>query len=143
MELRSQQRNLRAAALVVVGSGVLVAMASVEALEGPALLLLDLMVWPLDGEQRLAGLEPRLLSAISGGVMVGWGALIYLLAGELMHDHPAIVRRIVLVSLGLWFCVDSLGSFAAGVPASLIGNLMFLGLFVWVLRRPASADAVA
>ncbi|MGI9410175.1 MAG: hypothetical protein ACR2OV_08875, partial [Hyphomicrobiaceae bacterium] len=66
---------LKFGSALVVGFGVVIAMAAYPPTAGIARFLLDLVIWPVDGVQAISGPEMRLLSAVSGGVMVGWGIL--------------------------------------------------------------------
>jgi hypothetical protein len=135
MHRKSQRTWLRIGAGMVIASGLLVAPAAHPATGGPAVLLADLLFWPLDGAQTGAAGEARLLAAIGGGVMVGWGWALWLLAGEGMDRAPDLARRIILGSVGLWFVVDSTGSIAAGAPLNVVGNLAFLVVLVLPLWR--------
>ncbi len=137
----SNSRNmtfLKGAAIVVILFGIVAAAAPVPALSGPTVLLLDLAFWPLDGAQSLTAPESRLLCAVGGGVLVGWGALLFSVAGQVGSIQPAMLRKFVIISISSWFVVDSLGSFAAGAPMNVLFNVGFLLLFiapVWNVGR--------
>jgi hypothetical protein len=127
---------------LVLGSGALVAMGAHPVTAFPARLLSDLLFWPLDGLQTgLAG-ETRLLAAIGGGVMIGWGVLLWQLTGEMFDRAPEAVGRMIRTSVIAWFVVDSTGSFASGAWLNVVANLVFLGLFMvpLIARRK---DAIA
>ena len=49
-----------------------------------------------------------------------------------LHDLAVLI----LGSVALWFLIDSTGSLAAGAPLNILGNLVFLAMFLWPLRRP-------
>ena len=129
---------LKGGALVLVLFGVMAAAAAAPALSAPTLLLLDLAFWPLDGAQSLAAPETRLLCAVGGGVLVGWGALLFLVADQVGSTDPALVRKLVLTSIGSWFVVDSLGSIAAGAFMNALFNVGFLLLFFWPVWKAQS-----
>lgn len=133
---------LKAAGAIVAGFGVIVAGAGVPGLSHIALFLLDLLIWPLDGAQSLLAQEVRFIAAIGGGVMVGWGVMIWMIA-PLMRGHATIIRSVVAWSIGTWFIVDSAGSVLAGVPANVLGNLAFVALFALALRPPAKTRSAA
>ena len=120
---------LKAGAIILIAFGLLFAAAAVPALSYPAVFFLDLALWPLDGAQSLDAPETRLLCAVGGGMLVGWGALFYLLADRVYPQEPALVRKFVLVSICSWFVVDSMGSIAAGAPMNALFNIGFLALF--------------
>lgn len=126
-----EQARFRIGAALVIASGILTVTGAFAPLSGPMTWLGDLLVWPLDGAQTGQAAETRLLAAIGGGVMVGWGLMLWQLAGEMMARAPGPVRRIIRISIVAWFVLDSAGSLAAGAAPNLIGNLVFLALFLW------------
>ncbi|MCC0036593.1 MAG: hypothetical protein H6887_15180 [Hoeflea sp.] len=141
MEIAHTQTWLKAAAAVVIGFGLLIAAGAWPPLSAPVALLADLLIWPLDGLQRLELPETRVFMAISGGVMVGWGVTLWKLADHLLAEHLAAVRSITMTGLYSWFAVDSIGSIAAGVPLNAVANIGFVVLFVLVFRQPRQAHA--
>lgn len=125
-------------AIVVIAFGAMMAAAALPALAAPTAALLDLVFFPLDGAQPIDTPSLRLLSAICGGVLVGWGALLWLVADRLVPRDPGLARSMILLSLGAWFVVDSTGSVVSGGHWNVLGNLGFLLLFVvpaWQLPR--------
>ncbi len=137
---------LKIAALAVVGFGLMLAAASHPASAVPTMMLADLLVWPFDGNPAAPDQMTRLLSAISGGVMAGWGEMLWMTAAWVLPRQPEIGRRIILVSVVAWFVVDSAGSFVAGVPLNDLGNIVFLAAFLvplWALSRAGSNKALA
>lgn len=133
--MTSEQKGLRLAAGVTMGTGLALALAAIPALNLPIRLLTDLLVWPLDGSELLAGSETRLALAIGGGVMLGWGLMIWQLAGEPLERAPDAVRGIIRASVLGWFLVDSAASVAAGAALNILPNLVFLALFLLPLGR--------
>jgi hypothetical protein len=126
---------LKFGSALVVGFGAVIAMAAYPPTAGIARFLLDLVIWPVDGVQAISGPEMRLLSAVSGGVMVGWGILLWLVATRLYPKDPGLARTLILASIGTWFLADSLASIVAGVPLNALLNVSFLVLFSWPLMR--------
>ena len=133
---------LKAAAAIVVGFGGLVALAAHPATAGPTVLLADLIFWPIDGTATFAAAETRVMSAIGGGLMAGWGVLLWLLAARLYPREPALARTMILTSVGVWFVVDGIGSVAAGAPLNVVLNAGFLAMFVVPLWSPRKHPAV-
>jgi hypothetical protein len=140
--MTSEQKGLRFAAGVTMATGLALALAAVPALNLPVRLLTDLLVWPVDGAETLAASETRLGMAISGGVLVGWGVMIWQLAGEPLARMPEMVRAIIRTSMLTWFVVDSAGSVAAGAALNVVANLVFLVLFL-IPMRGGRATAMA
>lgn len=133
---------LKVASDVVVLFGILIAFASLPSTAAPALFLADLIFWPVDGVQAVTSETNRLLSAILGGVMVGWGLLLYLLTTRLYPRDPDLARLLITASIGTWFFVDSLGSIAAGASLNALFNLGFLALFMIPLWLPGSPSTL-
>lgn len=127
---------LKVASDVVVLFGLLVVFASVSSTAAPVSFLADLIFWPMDGAQSVATETNHLFSAILGGVMTGWGVLLYLLTTRLYPQDPSLARLLITVSIGSWFFIDSLGSIAAGAPLNALFNVGFLALFLIPLWSP-------
>lgn len=139
--MTSEQKGLRFAAGITIVTGLALAATSVPALNLPVRLLADLLIWPFDGAQSLAAAETRLAFAIGGGVMLGWGLMIWQLAGEPLERAPEAVRSLIRASVLAWFAVDSLGSIASGAALNLLPNFVFLALFLLPMRRSGAVVA--
>lgn len=127
---------LRVASLATVAVGLLAAAACSEAAEGPWLLLFDVVDWRADGRPARFAAETAAVNAFAGGVMVGWGTLMYLLAGQRRGSATAATSMLIVVIA--WFVVDSTASLVAGFPGNVVLNVGFLGLLLpplLVLRR--------
>jgi hypothetical protein len=97
---------------------------------GPAGLMLDMLDWPL-GDGVAADTEAaRWLAAIGGGVWASLSALYYLVVAPAVARGDNEARRGGLISIIVWFVVDSAGSVAAGVPSNALFNVPFLILFL-------------
>lgn len=142
MSVVTSQQCLKAASAVVMAFGLIVAMAAHPATGGVASLLADLLFWPINGHPTLDAPAARLLAAIGGGVLIGWGVLLWHVAVEVLPANPALAARLVRSSLIAWFAVDSIGSIAAGAPLNAALNILFLAAFLWPLSR-AQADVSA
>lgn len=126
---------LKATAAIVTGFGVIVALAALPATAGMANFLADLVFWPLDGAPRIDTPASRLLAAIAGGVLVGWGVTLWLVTAYVLPSDVSVASSIIRVGVLTWFVVDSLGSIAAGAPLNAALNISFLVLFLWPLAR--------
>jgi hypothetical protein len=122
--------------LFIVFGGA-IALASLPATSAPTVFLADVLLWPIDGGQSLTQ-ESRLLSAVLGGVMLGFGTTLLMLVAKLYQRDPQLVRIVVLTGVGVWFLTDSLGSLAAGAPLNAVLNIGFLLAFVLPWRRITS-----
>ncbi len=120
--------------------GALIAAAVVPALSGPVQYLADFIFFPLDGLQSVAAQETRLINAIGGGVMVGWGLMLWMLSTQLYPKEPALTRKIIMTSIIVWFIIDSSGSVLAGAPLNVVGNTSFLLIFCLPLWRASKGS---
>ncbi len=142
MQMATRQKGLKFAAAVMVGFGVLTAAAAYVPLQGLTLLLADVLIWPVDGAQTGDNDVTRLMFAIGGGALAGWGMLIWMLAGEGLMRVPDMVRRMMITSVCTWFVVDSAASILADAPWNVLGNVPFLILFLWPFLGWNSAPAL-
>ena len=137
-----EQKSLRFAAFsTLIAFGPLSALSAFAPLSGPMGVVLDAVIWPVDGLQGALASETRLLLAILGGITFGWGIMIWQLAGAAMERDPELVRTIIRTSILLWFAVDSTGSVLAGATLNVLANCVFLALFLVPMWRPAAARA--
>lgn len=142
MPFPNAQTLLKAASAALIGLGAVVALAAHPATAGITGLIADLVFWPLDGQPSLDQPASRLLAAISGGVMVGWGAMLWLVVTRLLPTDPSLAAALVRTSAFAWFVVDSTGSIVAGAPLNAVLNIVFLAAFLLPLAglapRPAT-----
>jgi hypothetical protein len=129
---------LKITAVVVGIGGPIFSLASMESLSEPARLSLDILSWPLDGYQTYAEPTTRFLSALSGGFLLGWGVLIWLLSGSVYDAAPEGVRKAVVTCLVSWFILDSAGSIASGNGSNALFNIAVLLIAVGPMWRPIS-----
>mgnify|MGYP001822871699 CR=1 FL=1 len=127
---------MKTAAALVVGFGVLALMGAHPATAEPLRFLIDMLFWPVNGAEDLSASATRLVCAIGGGLMVGWGLMLWQVATRLYPRDPELARTMILTSIGAWFIVDSAGSIAAGAPVNAVLNIGFLLAFAIPLWRP-------
>lgn len=142
MERATERKWLRAGAALVIGSGALTVTGAHPQTGALMAVFADLLFWPLNGAQSLGDDAARLLAAIGGGVMIGWGWMLWQLAGEGIDRTPDFARRLIWQSVIAWFLVDCAGSIAAGALLNVVSNLGFLALFavpLWRSERAAAA----
>lgn len=135
---------LKLASGIVIGFGLLGFLSIWPAFAMPIEMLLDLIFWPIDASQSLAFPESRLLLAIASGGLVGWGAMMWLIAAQLYETNPQLSRKMIMTSIILWFVIDSTGSIVSGAPINAVFNLGFVALFYLPLRHtPQSSTSNA
>lgn len=118
--------------------GLLSSLATFPATERPWILLFDILTWPIDGSPATFERDARALSAVLGGVMVGWMAMfLYLLE---QSSSPSLeTMNAILVSLLTWFVTDSFFS-AFILPGNIALNTATLAIFLpLVLKLRAHA----
>ena len=133
-QLTSIGRQLKAASAITSGFGILMVFGAHELTDGPLRLLADLFILPFDDRGPVTS-EAQLLAAILGGVMVSWGLLYWMVIDVLLPQNPALLKHIVMVTIGVWFVIDSLGSLAAGSWINVVSNVGFLAAFILPARR--------
>ena len=130
MTIRMSSMWLKAASVVTILTGVICALASHSSKGGLWLYLFDVLKWPIDGDPAVFNADTRAVNAVLGGVMVGWGVLMFSLSSERMMTAAPNVPRMMTISLLAWFLVDSIGSWAAGLLGNIALNVAFLVMFL-------------
>jgi hypothetical protein len=131
------QTIVKGTAALVVGFGIVIALAAHPTTAGVAAFFMDLLFWPLDGSPHLDGPAVRLLAGIGGGVMVGWGVTLWLVGDRLLRSDPALATSMIRASIFAWFGVDSAASIVAGAPLNALLNIGFVAAFLWPMSRQA------
>jgi hypothetical protein len=117
---------LKITALVIGAFGPIFFLGTMPSTAGPARWTIDLVSWPLDGAQDVSDPATRLLLALTGGFLLGWAVMVWLLSTRLYDQAPETVRQIVLTGILVWFIVDSTGSVTSGHASNVLFNLVFL-----------------
>ena len=128
---------LKVTAVVIGSFGPVCFLGTMTPTTAPARLTLDLLRWRALGTSAYDSPDTRLLSALMGGFLLGWGVMIWCLSCWVHDAAPEGVRRSVLAGLIAWFCLDSAGSIASGNPSNALFNVLILLLAVGPLWRPA------
>ena len=118
----------------VLGFGLLLAAACVEATSGPARLLFA----ALHGPELDLDAQMRFTLGVLGAVSIGWSVtfMAALRAANLLAgDAARPVWRLVALSVVSWFAVDTPLSIATGYDLNAVPNLVFLAAFLLPLVR--------
>lgn len=83
----------------------------------------------------------RFVSALTGGFLLGWGAMVLALRQWVYDLAPEGVRRSLLASAAAWFTLDSPGSIASGNAWNVLINIAVLLLVIGPMWRPAREGA--
>ncbi|NKB51997.1 MAG: excinuclease ABC subunit A [Rhizobiaceae bacterium] len=137
MTLAAKVNLLKYGSISLIGFGLLNFLSLFSILEPVMAIFLDIAFWSQFGSpHQLEGEAARLWIGISGGLLIGWGATLLLIATQVYPNTPLLGRRIILTGIISWFVMDSAGSMVAGAPFNVVMNLSFLVLFVVPLVWP-------
>ena len=129
----TQETTIRLLKLAAFGSvcfGLALVLALITPLRGVFDIFFDLVHFPLDGQQTLTSDSGRVLAAITGGLMVGLGAIVWRIVQDIYPQDPATGGRIILIGVWTWYLPDSFGSVMVGAWFNVVPNTVFLALFV-------------
>ena len=144
MSLNTRIAVLKSAAFaLLIGPGLIMVVGLVSPLMGLVNAFLDLAYQPLDGGQEVVGGAARLLNGILGGVLVGFGVMIWLVAEKVYKNDQDLGRNLIMIPLLCWFATDSAGSVLAGAWFNAVLNASILGVFLAALLWPAQANKTA
>ena len=108
--------------------------------ESPLIFLvnafLDFAHQPMDGLQRVDSGAALLQNAILGGILVGFGMMIWLVTERVYRNDPQTGREVILIPLLCWFLTDSAGSIIAGGWFNAVINIAILTTFLVPLLWP-------
>ena len=128
---------LKITAIVVAAFAPVFFLGTMEATSEPARWTMDFLSWPVDRQQQFSEPTTRFLSALTGGFLLGWGAMIWCLSAWVYDLAPEPVRKSVLISILCWFVLDSAGSVASGNPSNVFFNTLVLLIGIGPLWLPA------
>jgi len=124
-------------AIIVGAFGPVAFLGTMASFSEPARLILDILAWPLDGQQTYTDPTLRFLSALTGGFLFGWGVMILCLRQWVYDVAPDQTRRAVVAGLVAWFVLDSAGSVSSGAPSNVVFNILVFLIAVGPLWKPA------
>jgi hypothetical protein len=134
------KKYLKISGILVALFGPICFLGTMSEFAEPARIALDLLSWPLDGRESLEDSTVKLLSALLGGFLLGYGVTIWSLSYLVYDKAPEMVRKAVLIGLCSWFVLDSLGSVAGGHASNAVWNVLVLLSFIGPLWLPAKGN---
>ncbi len=137
MTKKNHKLWLKVTAIAVIGYALLFFLGTIKILEEPIRFVLDFSSFPIDNQQNYDAPTTVFLSALLGGILFGWGMMIWLLSEKLYDKAPEEVRRVVLISILCWFVIDNLGSVLSGNLNNAFTNIILLLLLVGPLWKAA------
>jgi len=127
---------LKITAISIIAYAILFFFGTIKQMNKAIEVVLDISSWPFDGLQNYDANSTVFLSALLGGILFGWGILIWLLSSRIYDLAPGTTRKIVLISLISWFVIDGLGSIFSGNFNNVIANVFLLLVLVGPLWVP-------
>lgn len=134
---RFHKLYLKISAILVASFGPIFFLGTFAETREPIRLSADFLVWPIDGQQTYDHPDTIFLGALTGGFLLGWGVMIWLLSGKAYDAAPDAIRRAVVGGFLAWFILDSAGSITSGNASNAVFNIIVLLAFVGPLWRPA------
>lgn len=128
---------LKVTSVAIFAYAFLFSIGAIKMLEEPIRFVLDISNFPLDNVQNYNAPTTVFLSAIIGGVLAGWGIMIWLMSVWFYDKSPEQVRRIILIGILTWFFVDSIACIASGNFNNAITNVLLLFMLVGPLWQTA------
>ncbi len=112
--------------------------AALPSFDMPAKVMLDTLVWPIDGSHDVLSKDARWLSVIGSGLIAAFaGMLLWVVIPELQHGNYRVIKG-AKYSIWAWYIVDSLGSVLVGVASNAVFNTVFLLMLLiplWLAER--------
>ena len=119
--------------VLLIGPGLLMVTAPVTGLGSLTEMFLDLAHHPYEGAQPIMGKSAHLFNAILGGILVGFGTMIWVVAEHVLRKDFALGRKLIIIPLIRWFVTDSLGSLLTGAWFNAVLNAGIFGSFMFAL----------
>lgn len=119
-----------AAAALLIGPGIIMVTGPITPLSGLVDAFLDFAHQPIDGAQKVTNDGAHLLNAILGGVLAGFGVMVWVVAERVYRNDQPLGQSLILIPLFTWFVCDSTGSILAGAWFNAIINIAIIAAFV-------------
>ncbi|WP_428409188.1 hypothetical protein [Hyphococcus sp.] len=95
-----------------------------------SIMMHDVVDYPLDGTTGPYTEDARWFSAIGGGVFASLCVVMWLIFAPAIENGDRRIVRSAIISLLVWFVIDSAGSIGAGVPVNVAFNALFLAMLM-------------
>ena len=141
--MTQQQTAMRRSGWALIVIGVLFALTALPLLHPAARIFLQIAYWPMQQVPFGLIVPIPLLVAITGGLTVGLGGMLWALGTYVAPLSPDAARKVTWVAAWSWFCTDSTASILVGAPFNAVLNLTFLALMLLSCRPRAGNAATA
>ena len=144
----TRTNTLKLASLGLIGFGVLNFLVLFPALQPVMGWFLDLAYWtPFGSDHQIIAPASQLWSAISGGLLAGWGTMLYMVSAQIYDKDPSLGSRILLTAIAVWFVINTSVSILVGASFNAVLNFGFLLMFeipiLWPKGKPARSSLTA
>ncbi len=137
--MTNEERAMRRSGISVAIIGLIFAIVSIPQLHFLMWPFLQLAYWPLAEVPHELMVPTGVMVAITGGLTVGMGMMLWAIATYIMPVAAEAGRKVVRTSAWSWFAVDSTFSILTGAPFNAVLNIAFLALMLLCLNRKGAA----
>lgn len=138
-----QQSSMRLSGGILLGIGVLFALAALPFLHPFARVFLKVAYWPIHSVPNDLAVPVPLLIGITGGLTAGLGGMHWALGTHVAPLSPDAAAKVSRIVAWTWFCTDSAASVLVGAPFNVVLNLLFLALILLSCRPQHDPKAVS
>ncbi len=139
--MTQQQNAMRRAGSAIFIIGIFFAIAALPALHSIIKVFLQIAYWPFHTVPADLIVPIPLLVAISGGLTVGLGGMLWSLGTYVVPISPVAATKVAQIAAWSWFCTDSTASILVGAPFNVVLNLSFLTLMLLSSRTRLEVEA--
>ena len=137
--MTQQETSMRRSGWILIAIGTIFALSALPMLHPLTRTFLQIAYWPVNQVPADLVVPIPLLVAISGGLTVGFGGLLWALGTYVAPLSPEAASKVTWVTAWSWFCTDSTISIFVGAPFNAVLNLTFLALMLLSCRPKAGA----
>ena len=130
-----QQSHMRRLGIVFGSIGLAFVLVALPPLHAVGHLFLRLAYWPMTEVPTGLAVPVPLLLAISGGLTVGFGGMLWALGTYVSPLSSEAAGKVANITAWSWFIADSTGSVLVGAPFNVVLNLSFLLSLLYVSRH--------
>ena len=141
--MTQQQSAMRRSGWILIVTGALFALTGLPLLHPVAQIFLQIAYWPMQDVPSGLAVPVPLLVAITGGLTVGLGGMLWALGTYVAPLSPDAATKVTWVATWSWFCTDSTASILVGAPFNAVLNLTFLALMLLSCRRRITTDTIS
>ena len=128
--MTQQQSAMRMSGIILAGIGILFALSAMPVLHPILRIFLQVAYWPVHSVPSDILVPVPLLLAISGGLTVGLGRMLWSLGTYVAPVSPVAAAKVAQYATWSWFCTDSTASVLVGAPFNAVLNLSLLVLIL-------------